>query len=111
MYGEDDLVPASHFGLRIVNDRRGPLELVRPPKEIEVPLDLLWGYQESVSKTHVENLASVPADAFVGDHTPEAIEWFDGTYQVIGHHRASAAYLRGDSTMRVRVTKRVTRLS
>lgn len=112
MYDEDDLVPASHFGMKIVDDgRKGPLELVLPLREVEVRLDKVWGYQDRVSLTHVQNLASVPGDAFVGEHAPQAIEWFDGTYQVIGHHRVSAAYLRGDSTIRVRVGKRVTRLS
>ncbi|MGB3763020.1 MAG: hypothetical protein WA966_07325 [Ornithinimicrobium sp.] len=38
-YGEDDLVPASHFGLTIINDRRGRLELDLSEREIEVRLD------------------------------------------------------------------------
>lgn len=104
----DDLVSASHFGLTIINDeRRGRLLLVNPTEEIAIPLDRLWGYQARVSKTHVARLASVPPDHFVGEHAPTAIAWPDGTYQVVGHHRASAAYARGDATMTVRVTMRV----
>lgn len=108
MYGDDldDLVPASYFGLRIINDgRTGRLGRVQPPQVLQVPLERVWGFQKEVSRTHVSNLASVPADRFVGDHAPEAIAWPDGTYQVIGHHRASAAYVRGDSTITVRVSK------
>ena len=104
----DDLASASHFGLTILNDeRRGRLSLVSPVGEIVVPLERLWSYQAQVSKTHVANLASVPSDNFVGGHAPTAIAWPDGTYQVVGHHRASAAYARGDSTMTVRVTMRI----
>ncbi|GAA3720599.1 hypothetical protein GCM10022399_41240 [Terrabacter ginsenosidimutans] len=91
----DDLVPASHFGLTIINDeRRGPLSLVSPVEEIVVPLERIWGYQAQVSRTHVANPASVPSDNFVGEHAPGAIAWPDGTYQVVGHHRASAACAR-----------------
>ena len=111
-YDEADMVPATTYGMNIRSDgRHGPLEMTERTRELVVRLEQVWGYQDAVAKTHVENLASVPPDAFTGDHAPEAIEWPDGTYQVIGHHRVCAAYLRGVQTIRVRVKKRVTRFS
>ena len=84
--------------------RRTPVE----PHEVDVPISQVRARQGYVYDKHVQNLATVPQSSFHEIHAvPSVSAHHNGTYLLNeGHHRAAAAIVRGDDTLRVQVTGR-----
>lgn len=108
-YDPGTKVDPERYGLPVQAREEGlRLSMVKPPHEIDIPLDRLRAGQDWVRDKHVANLATVPREAFERIHAvPDVREHSDGTYRINeGTHRAAAAHVRGDTTIRVRVTGR-----
>jgi hypothetical protein len=109
-YDAGGRVSPTVFGLPLATpEHPGPHFSNREPaREVDVPLSQVRAHQDWVKDTHVRNLATVPREAFEKIHAvPDVREHYDGTYRINeGTHRAAAAHLRGDETLRVRVTGR-----
>lgn len=104
-YGTEGWVPLEMFGMehRVLEYAMHP---VPDSGEIEIETSSVWGFQEMVFEPYVRQLAETPGAEFTGQSVVLVIEWPDGTHMTTGHHRAAAAYLRGDRTMAVRVIAR-----
>lgn len=105
-YGPEHSVSPSSLGMP-VGSVKGPLEPVG--EERDLPLHSVSVEQSYVYEPHVRNLASVPGKAFHGvqDFDPvTAVSTPSGYVVREGTHRTTAALIRGDATIRARVSHR-----
>jgi hypothetical protein len=111
-----DTVSPEHFGMKVAGARdtswgNQGFEAT-PHEERDIPLDKVILAQNYVYKPHVENLATVPQESFHATQKYDpvtAVALPDGRFLVDhGTHRTTAAVVRGDKTVRVRLGGRYT---
>lgn len=118
-YGPADAVCPTTFGVPQANiphpdaPSMAGLDLVRLHSEdryvLDVPVTQVVVCQHYVYRPHVENLVTIPGERLFHDHDPiegVLVEHRDGTRVYVEHgtHRTVAAVVRGDATVKVRIT-------
>lgn len=103
-YGPEDKVHPSQFGLP-TGKAEGELHYAAGAYQTRtVPTDSLVALQQYVYAPHVRNLAQVPGEQIEAHNRVLVNAMQDGRYAIDdGTHRAAAARLRGDKTIRVDV--------
>ena len=103
-YTAADEVHPHHFGFEVSSPPRGKRV---DEGEQDIPLANTQMSQRYLYKQHVHNLATVPGESFhqVQDYDPVEAVRVGSNYVVEGgHHRTAAAKVRGDETVRARVS-------
>lgn len=108
---EQGWVPVSNYAMELRSSAHAGSrdDFVHVPaakqRTVSIPLNKVWGTQETVNVAKAKKLAALPAAKLPA---VDGIAYSDGSFQAISTHRVAAAKLRGDTHIQMRLVGEAT---